>query len=249
MRILLLGGSSEASGLARTLAGRADVEALISLAGVTRAPAPAPIPRRIGGFGGAEGLAAFLRSGRYDAIVDATHPFAARMSDNAARAATLVGIRHAIFSRPQWRPEPGDDWREVPDSEAAVAALGARPKRVLLAVGGARLGAFAAGPPHFYFVRSIDRPANADMPRSAEWIEGRPPFALADEIALLRGRGIETLVCKNSGGEATRAKLDAAREIGVPVVMLRRPPPPAGVRVFHAQRDVLEFLGLHGRPP
>ncbi|MBV1705285.1 MAG: precorrin-6A/cobalt-precorrin-6A reductase, partial [Hyphomicrobiales bacterium] len=158
MRVLVLGGSSEASALARALAGRGGVEALLSLAGATKSPAPSPIPRRIGGFGGAAGLAGFLREGRYGRLVDATHPFAARISANAAQAAREAGVDHAIFTRGEWLPGPGDHWREVDAIEAALAALGPARKRVLLAVGGAGLDALARDDRHDWIVRSIDRP-------------------------------------------------------------------------------------------
>lgn len=226
LNVLILGGTSEASALARALAADTRFGAALSLAGVTKAPASQPIPVRTGGFGGAEGLAEYLRQGRIAALVDATHPFAAQISANAAEAARIAGVPLLAVRRPAWEPRAGDRWTVVPDMEAAAAALGEVPRRVLLTIGRQELAPFLKAPHHRYVVRSVDAPAGDLLPPGAEVITARGPFDEADERDLLTERRIEVLVTKNSGGEATRAKLDAARAFGIPVVMVARPPVP-----------------------
>jgi len=227
VRVLVLGGTSQASELARALVDRPGIEATLSLAGRTAAPAAYALPTRIGGFGGAEGLASYLRAQRIDAVIDATHPFAARISANAAVAARGANVPLAVLSRPAWRPGPGDDWREVANVEAAAAALGAAPRRVFLTVGRLQAGVFRLAGQHWYLMRSIDPPG--DLPPSCEVVRARPPFLFDDEIALMREKRIDVLVSKNAGGEAAQAKLGAARALGLPVVMVARPPAPKGV--------------------
>lgn len=178
---------------------------------------------RIGGFGGACGLADWLRVERVRLLVDATHPFASRISANARAAAGQVGIPLLRLSRPAWRTQPGDSWLPARDATAAAALLGARPRRVFLAIGARGLAPFRAAPQHRYVIRCIDPPPPALLPPQAELMLGRGPFALADELALLRGSAIEMLVAKNSGGAAAAAKLAAARLLGLPVVMIERP--------------------------
>ncbi len=198
----------------------------MSLAGATASPAPAPIPRRIGGFGGAEGLAAFLGAERIDAIIDATHPFAARMSMNAAAAARATGTPFAVFTRPPWPRRESDRWIEVATMDAAVAALGGERRTVFLTQGRLQLASFARAPQHRYLVRAIDRPAEIGALPDAKLILARGPFALADELALMRAEKVETLVTKNSGGHATYPKIEAARMLDVEVVIVQRPKPP-----------------------
>ena len=241
MRLLLLGGTSEASELARRLAGRGDVEATLSLAGRTSRPAASPLPTRSGGFGGIEGLTRHLKENRIEALIDATHPFAAQMSAHAVAAAEAAGVPLAVLSRPAWTPGAGDDWREVESVEAAAETLGETPRRVFLTVGRLHVGAFREAPQHHYVLRSIDAPQ--DPPPSVEVVLARPPFALDDELELMTSRRIDILVSKNSGGAATRAKLDAARRLGLPVVMVRRPPIAARTVLYRVE-DALEWL--HG---
>jgi precorrin-6A/cobalt-precorrin-6A reductase len=241
LRLLLLGGTSEASELARRLAGRDDIEATLSLAGRTSRPAASPLPTRVGGFGAIEGLTRYLVDSRIDALIDATHPFAAQMSAHAVAAAEAAGVPLAVLTRPAWTPEPGDDWREVGSVEAAADALGEAPRRVFLTVGRLHVGAFRAAPQHHYVLRSIDAPEAT--PPDVEVVLARPPFTLDDELELMRSRRIDILVSKNSGGEATRAKLDAARRLKLPVVMVRRPPLAART-VLHGVEDALGWL--HG---
>ena len=222
MRVLLLGGTTEASALARLLAGDERFEPILSLAGVTRAPRPQPIPWRIGGFGGVEGLRRYLREQRIEAVIDATHPFATQMTRNVMAA--VGGIPLLRLERPAWTPSPGDDWRMVPDMAAAAHSLGPAPLRVLLTIGQKELAAFRKCPWHHYIIRSVDPPDMESLPPDAEIITATGPFALEAERALLRDRGVQAIVTKNSGGSATAAKLVAAREMGIPVVMMQRPP-------------------------
>ena len=246
MRLLLLGGTSEASELARCLAGHADIEATLSLAGRTKTPAASPLPTRIGGFGGIEGLTAYLRENRTDALIDATHPFAAQMSAHALAAAQAAGVPLAVLTRPEWRALPGDRWREVGDAAQAAQALGETPRRVLLTVGRLGAAAFRAAPQHHYVLRSIDAPD--DLPPRAELVLARPPFMLDDEIALMRAHAIEIVVAKNAGGDATRAKIDAARLRGLPVVMIRRPQPLARTALYGVDA-ALDWIAAHGAAP
>jgi precorrin-6A/cobalt-precorrin-6A reductase len=248
MRILLLGGSSEASRLARALAEQADVQATLSLAGRTANPAPAPLPTRVGGFGGVDGLIRFIEAERVDAVVDATHPFAAHMKRHAAEACIATGTPLAAFSRPQWTARPGDRWIEVDDAAAAARALGETPKRVFLTTGRLQASAFAGPSPHHFVLRSIDAPAPESQPASVELVLARGPFSIRDEIALMTTRQIDVVVSKNSGGEATRAKIDAAHELGLPVVMIRRPTVPARV-VFEDLNSVLAWIEAQRSAP
>ena len=227
-RILLLGGSTEASALAIVLAGDERFDVVLSLAGATRSPRPQPVPVRRGGFGGVAGLTAFLRAEAVDLLIDATHPFAAQMSRHAVEAAELAGVPLLRIERPAWIAGAGDRWTPVPDMEAAAGALGGAPRRVLLTVGQKELAPFQAAPWHRYVIRSIDPPDPASLPPRATFLPGAGPFTVEAERRLLREHGIEAVVTKNSGGLATVAKLEAARELGIPVVMVSRPAlPPA----------------------
>jgi len=245
MRVLVLGGSSEASALARLLAQDRRFQAVLSLAGATREPAPSPIPQRVGGFGGVAGLVAYLRGERIDALVDATHPFARQMSTNAAAAAERTGVALLQLLRPPWAPGAGDRWIPVPDMHAAAAALGEEPRRVFLTIGRKELAPFLAQPQHRYLIRTVDPPAPELLPRDSELIAARGPFALADELRLLRDREIEVLVAKNSGGGATEAKLAAARELALPVVMVERPALPLLERAPDPEAALAWLAALH----
>lgn len=223
MRILILGGTAEARALAQALAARDEFAVTVSLAGRTSEPLPQAAPVRSGGFGGAEGLARYLRDERVDALIDATHPYAAAISANAARAAGIAGVRLLALRRPPWRKVPGDNWTEVEKVEEAVTALGQAPKRVFLALGRNELQPFAAAPQHFYLVRSVD-PVDPPLavPRAA-YVTARGPFSESEDRALLACHNVEVIVAKNSGGTATYSKIEAARALHLPVVMLKRP--------------------------
>lgn len=223
LRLLILGGTTEASRLASAIADRAEIAPILSLAGRTQQPAPSPIPTRVGGFGGAEGLRAYLSAERIDAVVDATHPFAAQMSHHAAEACGPMRVPLLIFTRPPWPREDGDRWIEVATMDEAARGLGAEPRHVFLTQGRLQLGAFAAAPQHRYLVRAIERPEAIDALPRHRLILARGPFSLSDEEALMRQEKVDVLVSKNSGGAATYAKIAAARSLGLPVVMVQRP--------------------------
>jgi precorrin-6A/cobalt-precorrin-6A reductase len=222
-RILILGGTSEARQLAERLARRGDLDVTLSLAGRTGRPAPQPVPVLSGGFGGAEGLAAHLAEKGVAILVDATHPYAARISANAAAAAAAARVPILALRRPAWQPVKGDRWIMVDGAAEAATALGEAPRRVFLALGRKEVAAFEAAPRHHYVIRSVDRIEPPLALPQAAYVVARGPFPEAGEIRLLRTHGIETIVCKNSGGPATYAKLAAARSLGIPVIMLKRP--------------------------
>lgn len=226
LRVLLLGGTTEASALARRLAGDPRFDATLSLAGRTRAPADQPLPTRVGGFGGFDGLRAWLAAADVRAVVDATHPFAARISANAAAACAAAGVPLVGLTRPPWRPVAGDRWTEVPDNAAAAAALGPAPRTVLMTIGRLGIADFRAAPHHRYVVRTIDPPEPADLPPDHGLILDRGPFDADAEAALMRGYGIDVVVTKNSGGAATYGKIEAARRLGLPVVLVTPPARP-----------------------
>lgn len=226
MRVLILGGTTEATALAALMAGEPAYETLVSLAGRTASPSVLPVPMRVGGFGGAEGLARFLAGERIVAVVDATHPFAARISRHAAEACAGTGVPLLALRRPPWRPLPGDRWSEVADVEGAVPALGPEPRRVFLTIGRQALAPFAAAPQHRYLVRTIEPVGDALRVPHLDLVAARGPFAEADERALMVREGVEVLVSKNAGGTATAAKLAAARALGLSVIMVRRPAKP-----------------------
>jgi precorrin-6A/cobalt-precorrin-6A reductase len=228
MRVLILGGTTEAFALAQQLARDQRFAPTYSLAGRTATPLTPDVPCRGGGFGGADGLVAWLEAENIDAVVDATHPFAARISANAAEAARRLRLPLLFVRRPAWRPEPGDRWTDVADMDDAVSALGTEPRRVFLAIGRTEIGAFRSAPQHAYLARAIDAPATDMLPPRIEVLLQRGPFALEDEIALLQSHAIAVLVSKNSGGDAAYAKIAAARQLRLPVVMVRRPALPPG---------------------
>jgi precorrin-6A/cobalt-precorrin-6A reductase len=228
-RVLVLAGTADAAALiSRLVAAGGAYGVTASLAGRTRAPAPLPCPVRTGGFGGIDGLVEALRVGRFEALVDATHPFAATMPHHAAEAAGALALPRVRLLRPPWAPGPGDRWTVVDDLDAAARALkdlGAR--RVLLTTGRLELAPFAAVDGAHMVVRTIGPPDPMPLP-SATVLHDRGPYTVSGEVALLREHAVDALVTKNSGGEATAAKLTAARTLGVPVVMIRRPPQPTG---------------------
>lgn len=229
MKVLILGGTTEASALARHMAGDARFDAVLSLAGVTRAPRAQPLPCRIGGFGGVAGLVTHLREQGVAALVDATHPFAAQMTAHAAAAAAETGVPLLRIDRPAWQAGPGDRWTLVASMAEAAHLLGEAPRRVLLTIGRKDLLPFQAAPQHRYLIRSVDAPPHELLPPLVEVITATGPFALDEERALLARHGIQVIVTKNSGGAATAAKLEAARALGLPVLMLARPAPPPGL--------------------
>jgi precorrin-6A/cobalt-precorrin-6A reductase len=241
-RILILGGTTEARRLAERLADRADLAVTLSLAGRTMTPAPQPVPVRLGGFGGSQGLADHIAATRIDVLVDATHPYAATISANAARAAALAKVPLVALRRPAWVAVPGDRWTEVADTAGAVAALGRVPRHVFLALGRQEIAPFAAAPQHRYLVRSVDPVTPPlDVPH-AVYVVARGPFADIDERSLLTRHRIDIIVAKNSGGSATYGKIAAARALGLAVVMLRRPALPQ-VAAVETVDDAVAAIG------
>ena len=241
--MLILGGSSEASALARAVAGREGIDAVLSLAGRTATPLDGPLRSRTGGFGGVDGLAAYLRSERIDAVVDATHPFAERMTRHARAATARTGAALIRLTRPAWEPSAGDRWEEVADMGEAAQAIGPEPRRAFLTIGRLHLRAFATAAHHRYLVRSID-PLEADHGlRDARFVVARGPFTLEGEARLLRDHRVDVLVTKNSGGAASQAKLFAARQLGLPVILVRRPCEPGPV--MDSVAEVVAALEAH----
>jgi precorrin-6A/cobalt-precorrin-6A reductase len=223
MQILVLGGTAEARQLASALADRKIFAVTLSLAGRTAEPAPQPVPVRRGGFGGADGLARYLRDQRIDVLIDATHPYAAGIAANAAKGAAVANVKLLALRRPPWKAVAGDNWIEVATVGEAVTALGQTPRRAFVALGRKELAPFEAAPQHFYLVRSVDP---VDPPLAvphAEYVVARGPFGEAEDRSLLERHRIEIIVVKNSGGSATYGKIAAARALGVPVIMLARP--------------------------
>lgn len=217
----------------------------LSLAGRTKHPVLPPVPCRIGGFGGAEGLALWMREQGVTALVDATHPFARRMPFNAEAATRMCGVPLLSLLRPAWEKRAGDDWREVATHGDAIDALGLKRKTVFLTVGRLEMEPYHAAPQHRYIVRSVDPVEKRTLP-DAVWLTGRGPFSLEDETALMAEHGVEALVTKNSGGSATEAKITVARNRHIPILLLARPPRPAAERVATAEEAMEWIARVHG---
>jgi precorrin-6A/cobalt-precorrin-6A reductase len=223
--ILILAGTREARDLAGLLAGSPELRVVSSLAGRVRDPALPAGEVRIGGFGGADGLADWLRDQRVDAVVDATHPFARTISANAAAACAATGVPLLGLAREPWTPGPDDRWHEVDSLPAAAALLPALGRRVFLTTGRQGLAAFAAVDQAWFLIRCVD-PPDDPLPTDGQVILARGPYDAAAERALMAEHRIDVLVTKNSGGPLTAGKLDAARDLGLPVIMVRRPDHP-----------------------
>lgn len=251
MRILILGGTLDARRLAEHLAGDHRFQPILSLAGRTADPISSPIKTRIGGFGGADGLRAWIVQQKIDAVVDVTHPFADQISANAVLAAQACGVRLGSFIRPAWTQVAGDNWIEVSDANDAIAALGDTPMRVFLTVGRLGVSDFAAAPQHTYVARTIDPPHDRGLPPNISFRRDRGPFTRDGEVDLMRSERIDIVVSKNSGGPATYAKIEAARHLGLPVVMISRPHKPRGQGLSDIDAVVLwleDLLHIHSPP-
>ncbi|OBB64477.1 cobalt-precorrin-6A reductase [Mycobacterium sp. 852014-50255_SCH5639931] len=237
MRVLLLGGTAEGRALAKVLHSRIDI--VSSLAG--RVPDPAlPVgPVRIGGFGGVDGLRRWLLDERIGAVIDATHPFAATMTAHAAQACAELQIPHVVLARPAW--EPGDAIVVESDNIAAEAVAKHDFSRVFLTTGRSGTRAFA-GSDAWFLIRAVTEPDPASLPRRHQLLLSRGPYRYDGELALLREHGIDALVTKNSGGQMTRAKLDSAAALGIPVVMVARPPLPVGVAAVDSVEQAAEWV-------
>jgi len=242
--VLVLGGTTEGRAAAAELSARAGVRVISSLAGAVRSPRLPEGEVRLGGFGGAEGLARYLLAERVSAVLDATHPFAAVMTANAAAACARTGVPLVVVRRPGWTPAPGDRWHRVGSVAGAAAVLPrllpAADGRVLLTTGRGGLGAFA-GIDATCWIRAVD-PPDPPLPRCHTLLLDRGPFTLDAERELLDRVRPHVLVTKDSGGDATAAKLVAARERGIAVVVVDRPAVPAGVRVAGTVDGALDLL-------
>ena len=237
-----MGGTLEAGSLAAEIA-RAGIDAVYSYGGRTRAPAGQPLPTRIGGFGGARGLADYIRTEAITHVIDATHPFAAEMSRNAVTACTETSTPLIALERAPWTRTAGDNWIEVADVNAAVTTLPERAAHIFLAIGRQHIAPFGAKPQHTYTLRFVD-PPEAALPFAADVLVSRGPFTLDSELDMMRTRAIQLIVARNSGGGGARAKLDAARMLGLPVIMIARPQLPVR-QCVESVAEVLQWLG-HG---
>lgn len=220
--LLVLGGTTEATSLAQALHD-GGYNAIFSYAGRVAHPKPQPLPTRIGGYGGVDGLVDYLRAHQITHVVDATHPFAAQMSRNAVAACAKVGVKLMALSRPEWSAVQGDQWTHVADMAAAIAALDRGPCRVMLAIGKLHLAGFALHQQHHYLLRLIDAPDAALPFDNCDVVVAQGPFGFADDLALMGAHKIDLLVSKNAGGTAARAKIDVARELSIEVIMIDRP--------------------------
>ncbi|MBV1701055.1 MAG: cobalt-precorrin-6A reductase [Hyphomicrobiales bacterium] len=247
-RVLVLGGTGEANALIDAIASIPEIEPILSLAGRTAMPKLPAIATRIGGFGGIEGLRAYLKAERIALVVDATHPYAAQMSGHTQAACTAVGLDCLRLARPGWTPREGDDWRRVENVAGAIAALGEAPQRVFLTHGRLELDRFAQAAQHFYLVRAIEPPEDFDKLPRAQLILARGPFGERDELALMQAARISRLVSKDSGGDATYGKIAAARALQVPVILLQRPASPAALAVGSVA-EAVAWLRAHVTAP
>jgi precorrin-6A/cobalt-precorrin-6A reductase len=219
--LLILGGTEEAYALAEALAGRADLAVTSSLSGATRDPRLPAGVHRIGGFGGVEGLRNWLVAERVALVVDATHPFALQITAQAHKAAAGAGCRYLRLERPAWQPGPGDRWHLVADLPVAIEQLQKLGAKRVFAALGARAVPQLGGVAMRFVVRGIEPPAA--VPENVVWQSGRGPFTVADERLLLEAHGIDALLCRDSGGVAGRAKLEAARALELPAVLVEHP--------------------------
>ncbi|CAA2137463.1 cobalt-precorrin-6A reductase [Hyphomicrobium sp. ghe19] len=222
-RILLLGGTTEATSLAQSLAGENGVSATLSLAGRTVNPAASPLPVRIGGFGGVDALTEYLTRENIDLIVDATHPFAARISNNAIAASAAAQIPLLAIERPPWTPANGDNWNEYDSIDTAIAALPDTPQNVFSGLGRQAIAALSVAPQHRYVIRVVDASEPPASLPQATIVAARGPFRTEDDLELFRKHRISHVLAKNSGGSAAYSKIEAAGVLGIKVHMVRRP--------------------------
>jgi len=239
-RVLLLGGTAEARELAELLAADPTIEVTTALAGRTATPHHPPGELRIGRFGGPDGLATWLAGHHIDAVVDATHPYATTITHNAVTATRHTGHPLLLLRRPPWHPEPGDRWHWAATLDDIVERLPDLGRRVFLTTGRTDLTVPSALPDLWFLLRSVDPPT--EPPPNVTAIQGKGPFTAADELALLRQHRIEVLVTRDSGGP--RTKLDAARAHGIPVLLLRRPTPPANLPVAETVHEAAAWLAV-----
>ncbi len=240
MTLLLLAGTAEAQQIAEGLARR-EARAVASFAGTTREPPISGLPTRTGGFGGDAGFAAYLKAHGITAVLDATHPFACRISARTARICARRGLSYAQVLRPPWKPREGDQWVQITAEEEAAGHIPPGAK-VFLATGRQTLERFANLSDRRLICRQIDPPEETFPFPNGGFLVGSPPFSVEDEVALFTGLGVDWLVVKNAGGDASRAKLDAARILGLPVAMIARPPQPDRVTRVSTVPEALAWV-------
>lgn len=245
-RILLLGGTTEAATLADRLANADNIEATLSLAGRTANPAASKLPMRIGGFGGSDGLAGYLRQQKIDLLIDATHPFAAQMSANAVMAAGLANVPMLAIERPAWTPVEGDNWIEHDTVDAAIAALPPEPQDVFSGLGRQAIDALLRAPQHRYLIRVVDPIELPCELINSELITARGLFQTGEDARLFADYNIRYVLAKNAGGSAAYAKIEAARQLGITVHMVRRPAIPDRKTVSSAD-EALAWIATHHR--
>lgn len=238
--LLILGGTEDALALARALRDVPGLAVTTSLAGRTGEPVVPAGEMRTGGFGGLGAMCHWLSASGITLVVDATHPFAIRISTRAALACGELGLPLLRLERPSWAPRKGDRWLMVRDLAEALAVLPRLAQRVFAVIGRREIERLGSVPEVGFVARSIEPPS--DLPANVEWIAGRGPFARAEEEALLRRHGIEAVLCRASGGRGGYAKIEAARALQLPVVMLQRPPPPPDVPTAANVADVVAWL-------
>jgi precorrin-6A/cobalt-precorrin-6A reductase len=221
-QVLILGGTSEASELAAILSPRIDFRVISSVAGRVSQPTLPMGVVRVGGFGGIDGLIAYLAQENIAAVIDATHPYASQISHNAELACACLNLPLIAYERPPWKPEEGDCWLPVRDAAAAALLVNHTESRVFLSIGRQELGAFTCCEAAWFLVRTIDTPEEK-LPANSKLILARGPFRFEAEMRMLRSEGINRIVSKNSGGTATYPKIEAGRALGIPIVMLDRP--------------------------
>ena len=239
-KVLILGGTTEANQLAGLFADKR-IPAIYSYAGRVNKPKKQPIESRVGGFGGVDGLIQYINNNKITHIIDCTHPFAQQMSINAYSAASKNGTKLLSYSRPAWVANADDNWQSVGCISAAVDLLKGDPRRIFLAIGRMHLGEFKSQHQHFYLLRLIDKPTEALFFDNYEAIIDKAPFSVEQEIVLLLTHKIDLVVCKNAGGMASEAKLIAARELNLPVIMIERPVVPT-MAIALTPDTVLQWL-------
>jgi precorrin-6A/cobalt-precorrin-6A reductase len=239
--VLVLGGTTQATALAKALSDGGH-DATFSYAGRVAHPKTQPLPTRIGGFGGVDGLANYLHAHHITHVIDATHPFAAQMSRNAVAACAQAEVKLLALTRPEWTAQAGDRWTHVPDMAGAVVALDRAACRVMLAIGKQQIAEFADLSQHYFLLRMIEKTDAIQLFDNCEIVVAKGPFELEGDLALMRAHDINVLVSKNAGGRAARAKIDAARALGIEVIMIDRPKMPDRT-VVGSVDDALSWLG------
>lgn len=244
MTLLILAGTGDARRIAQALYGQG-VSLIASLAGATRAPRPLAVPTRTGGFGGGAGFAEFLKAENITAVLDATHPFAARISERSHRICRDLSVPYALFLRPAWEPQDGDRWTLIDREEEAANFI--PPKSVVfLATGRQTLPRFANLSACWLICRQIDAADGAFPFPNGRYLIGNPPFSQDEEIKLFQKHSVDWLVVKNAGGEQSASKLAAARALNIPVAMIRRPAPPSGLILTREQDAIAWARDVHG---